>query len=124
MKYRQKRKEAICFNCEQQKPIHAHGLCVTCYRADERAHQRAEDTQLANAAARKERKRLLKSYNQITTGLLELGIRSQDIAAIKRVLAPYLETIKTITGELAEKEETPTADTEDAGGDEEAIRLN
>jgi hypothetical protein len=93
--YQQKRPTTQCLNCQEEKEIHAHGLCINCYRADARAHQRAEDTQAANRHVRKERKRLLKAYSGIMTNCVEVGVTASDIKAIKKLLRDggYVHTV-------------------------------
>jgi hypothetical protein len=116
MKYQQKRRVLECMNCHKEKEIHAHGLCITCYRADERAHQRAEDTQAANREQQKTVTNALKNHTAILTALHKQGVPQRVIDVIRVQLRPFFVAVDYLFKE-SEGEIMPIVaeDTEDEG---------
>lgn len=93
MKYQQKRRVLECMNCHMEKEIHAHGLCITCYRADERAHQRAEDTQAANREQQKTVTNALRNHTAILTALHKQGVPQRVIDVIRVQMRPFFAAV-------------------------------
>ena len=81
--------ERECMNCHEVKPIHAHGLCVTCYRADARAQEHAEDTQAASKEQRKKVDTSLTNHTAILRGLSKQGVPQRAIDQIRIIMRPY-----------------------------------
>jgi hypothetical protein len=89
------RKVAASMNCGETRELAANGLCFRCYRQQERA----DDRQIAkvdrhSGAIRREHKKLLRGFASLMVGLSDLGISSNDLRTIRRIVEPYVEPIK------------------------------
>lgn len=74
----------------------AHGLCYSCYRAEERKAEAAQRPPIDrhSPAIRREHKKLFKAIASVMGGLSDLGVGKQDVMAIKKIVEPYLAPIQ------------------------------
>jgi len=88
-------------NCHQVKPIHAHGLCVNCYRADERSHEREEDTQAASKEQRKKVTDALRNHTSVMNGLHKQSVPQRVIDQIRIIMRPYFSDVDYLFRDVA-----------------------
>ena len=116
MRCQQKRPVRECMNCRNGKPIVAHGLSEACYKADQRAAARAEDTQAASKEGRKLEQDCRRQYNQIVSALRARGVPIAVVDKIRTIICPYFPAIayEFRDLELSTTEETGVAEPEPA----------
>jgi hypothetical protein len=93
------RKVDTCINCREIRDLVAHGLCGTCYKADVRAKQRADEQailkpDLWNPAVGKGQVELAKGFAMMLSMFRTIHVSKTDAEKIRAILYPYFEPIR------------------------------
>jgi len=117
-KAKQVRTIGFCSRCKQPKELvttdklTGEKFCDACRVArtrNKKADSLAQNTQAACKDMRKARRDVIKIYQQITNGCMDLGVSREDRATIKAILRPYCEIIADELGELTPDNDQPQA---------------
>jgi hypothetical protein len=102
------RKLEGCLNCGEVREMAAHGLCFACYRREERAgDRRAAGVDRHNPGVRREHKKILRGFTGVLAGLSDLGVSRNDVLEIRKILDPYVESVRYFLAPAPEQKHSP-----------------